>query len=335
MLITSDLHVHWYNDNEYIDGVPLKLKEILDVVIQICDYAINNNIKKIIIAGDIGEKKNIVDTRAFVRLQEIFNSYPSLHFVLLGGNHDISNRSDYISSVQLFNGLDNITTITKPQIIDGIYYVPYTNTMIDDIVNFNEHEKAPILVSHLGLSDAILSSGISLQSRLKSSDLNKFSLVFLGHFHMPQFINNVWYCGSPVPLRADEKEDKRFLVVDSETLEVESIPTTGYRRYHEFVITDDNVEDALEILKQAESLKENGHHIKIKKEVQEIPSEVLEEVSDSLVIVDAYEPEIEIRGISTDMSMKDQMLKYLEIQNIPKDSHEKYLKIGLEVLGNE
>jgi len=183
--------------------------------------------------------------------------------------------------------------------------------------------KAKYLISHFGLSEGILNSGMSIISDLSITDLaGRYEYVLLGHYHKPQMIDReditLYYVGSPIQIDWGEKnEEKRFLIVDTETEYIESIPTTGYTKYCEYTITN---EDKDEVLKVAEQLKSEGHFVKLVME-----ETVDTEGMDDFILIDRRERDITNRGITTSMSMVDKLTRFLEIKEIPKDEIEEYL----------
>ena len=332
VLFTADTHVKLWSDREFDeDGIPKRLSEIFSVLESMCQHAITNGIEKMIIGGDTNDTKGIVHVRAFVLLRSLIKKYPQITFIFLHGNHDASDKDASESAINLLDELSNVEVILERTKIDNMVFVPYSSHIVEDIidsVNDNSDDEDQILVSHFGLSDATLSNGISLKTKISSEDLKKFKLVLLGHYHKPQNINHVWYVGSPIPLKRDEHgESKRFLIVDTETFEVESIPTTGYRRYYEFII--DDAEKVEEIFKEAAELKEAGHFVTIRSNIKEIPTELAEQMT----VIDEYEEDYQLRGITTGMSIAAQMEKYLEIERIPENEMEEFMNVGSEVLG--
>ena len=327
-LFTSDLHLKNWNDKSYTDeGLPLKLQEILNVVEDMCEYAKENEIENIIIAGDINDTKGTVNVRSFLRLQNLLMKYTEINFFIIPGNHDYTGKGSNDFAVELLKGPENVHVITKKLEMKNITFLPWRSEGLKEEIR--ECSENRILISHFGLNEASLSNGISLRSGITTKDLKKFELVLLGHYHMPQQVENVWYAGSPIPLRRDEiNEEKRFLLVSSEDdeLVVESIPSKGYRQFFQFVIDEDT--DIEKLKKEIEKAKEDGHHVIIKSNLKNIPTDI-SSIKDTQLI-DEYEEEFIARGINSTMKIDEQMVKYLEIEEI-KDSEE-YIKIGLEVI---
>jgi len=336
-IFTADIHLKMWSDKEHDDeGRPLKLIEILSTFEQMCKYAKAHDIPSIIIGGDLNDTKGIVSVRAFLLFQEIVRRYDDLHFYILHGNHDACTGriEEEESAIQLLEPFDNTTIIMEPMRLDNILLVPYSKNIPDVLHHQTDNgiEDIDIIISHLGLSEATLSSGISIKSTMTARSFQGFKLVLLGHYHKPQLVEDgdtkIYYVGSPIPVRRDEAtEEKRFLVVDSETCEVESIPTTGYRRYVEVIIEEDS--DTLELAQQITNAKKAGHHVVVRNKTANMPKQ-LEGIIEGVQVVDMYEAEEEIRGITSAMTPEEQCKKYLEIEEILEEDWDEYLAIGLE-----
>ncbi len=342
-VFTADIHLKLWSDIEYTDsGIPKKLIEILCTIKQMCDYAIANDIENIIIGGDVNDTKGTASVSAFVLFKQLLEKYPSLTFHVMHGNHDsVSDSEDRESAVQLLEGPSNVITYLNPKIVEfdqsRLLFIPHCKNMIDNLKEYMHEDNLDILVSHLGLSDAFLSSGISIRTGLRSENLRKFKLVLLGHYHKPQEIisesSKIYYAGSPIAIRRDEAgEIKRFLVVDTNTYDVQSINTEGYRRFHEVLIDEDC--DITSIKQKIKEIQDSGDYLVLKKTVANIPVELIGDIGDRIVI-DLYEKDITLRGITANMTSEEKMRKYLNIMEIDESLHKQYMEIGIEIINFE
>jgi DNA repair exonuclease SbcCD nuclease subunit len=333
-VFTADIHLKMWNDKVYDEnGLPLRLVEILNSVEQMCEYARENDIKDVIIGGDLNDTKGLASVRAFVLFNELVKRYDDMTFFILHGNHDsvASEYNNKESAVQLISGNNNVINIVDPTTFKNILFIPYSKNILEEIKN-NKTEEHNILVSHFGLNEASLSTGISLQTSISVNHLTQFKLVLLGHYHKPQHIENnetsIYYVGSPIPVRRDEvDETKRFLVVDSETCEVNAVNIEGYRKYFQFIINEDS--DIKSMKEDIEKYKNAGHYVVVKNMLSNIPKE-FEDVIESVQYVDLYEPDVNIRGIDVSMSIENQLKKYIELENVHEEDREEYYKVGLE-----
>lgn len=326
----ADIHLSAYKDDPITDiDLPQRLSDLIKVVRSICTFARQQGIKNIDILGDLTHDKNVIYTDAQNSFKDILLDYSDLDFLIFSGNHDLSSTGEnQTSSISAFDGYSNVECYTKPVVLDNITIVPYSNTMVQDLI---DEEPNDILLSHFGLSEAQLQSGISLVTNIKMKDLAKFKLVLLGHYHKPQFLQNnttnLYYVGNPTHTSWNDKnEQKRFLVYDTETLEVQSYPISGYKQYVEYQLTDES--DSKEILEKAALAKSEGHHVRIRKNTKE---EI--EIDKELVVIDNTEVDVTNRGITTDLAINKKLEKYLEIKEISNEKIDSYMDIAKRLVG--
>lgn len=85
-----------------------------------------------------------------------------------------------------------------------------------------------------------------------------FNYIALGHIHRPQQVTGnipTFYSGSPMPLSFSEKEDqKRVLVLDTDTWEVESIPIPFFRKLLKIKGSMNHLKSQLEAVKKEGAL---------------------------------------------------------------------------------
>ncbi len=328
---TADIHLSKYGQDtiEQTTNLPERLHSIKTVLIQIAEYCITNNIEVIFIGGDLLHGKSIIYAIAQKIMLDFFRKYPNITFCVIDGNHDLSGKgSEAISALISLDNEPNVKRIKQDhEMVENMLLVPYSYNMIKVI----KESKAEILISHFGLNEGILNSGISIIADIGLKDLiGKYKMVLLGHYHKPQEIINdsisLYYVGSPVHLDWGEKnEDKRFLVVDTETLQVESIPTTGYKKYLEYEITEENKQ---EIIEKARKEQGCGSYVKIvKKDKIDLGDNI-----DDLQIIDKTEVDITNRGISSSMSKADIFRRYAEAKEIPENEIEHYLKAASQLI---
>ena len=323
--VVADLHIKNWSDSELEKetNVSRKLTDILNVVTNVCEYCIDNNISNIICAGDVGHLKGIVHTKSFILFKNIISKYKTIHWYIIPGNHDISSHNQDQNSAQLLEGLENVTVFSKPAVKDGIHYVPWMPDIAEYIKTDKRYNECSILVSHFGLNEAQIRSGQSIVANIGAKDIMNYGLVLLGHYHYPQTVGNAWYVGSPIQLnRGEADQAKRFLVVDSDTLEVESIETKGYMKHYNLVIDDEDT--ASDVIAQAKSFVSNGDDVTVRNEVVGIQGELEQSLSNTRLI-DETEEDYQDRGITSSMDIMAQMKKYLDIMNVPTDKHEPYI----------
>jgi len=332
---TADIHLSRYGQDkiESATGFPERLHSIKNVLYEIADYCCENDLDYMVIGGDILHGKSIIYAIAQDIMLYFFRYYAErgLQFIVIDGNHDLSGKGKTaISALSSLQNEPNVEWVSGGNLlvnevlqVDEAIFIPYCY----DIAEAVKENEAEILVSHFGLSEGVLNSGLSIISDISLKHLiGKYKLVLLGHYHKPQEILRddiaLYYSGSPVQLDWGEKgEEKRFLVVDTQTRDVLSIPTTGYRKHMEFKITSENKQKVIEEAKKA---KKDGHHVKIIRNTDVDVSDVKED----FLVIDKTEKDITNRGVSLNMSHQERFKRYLEIKKIPKEDHKEYLEIA-------
>ncbi len=327
---SADWHLSGYSQDKMINKLPERLYEKKIVQENIGKYCITNNIKTVIVGGDILHNKNIIHSIAQSVMLDFFRSHQMLDFIVLDGNHDLSGKGeDVVSALKSLDNEPNVRRIYEPTMIENMFIVPYSDNMIDII----KKNSSKYLISHFGLNEATFNSGVSIVSDISIKDLvGKYRYVLLGHYHKPQEIIKddieIYYTGSITQNDWGEKgEEKRFLVVDTETDSIKSVPTIGYKKFFDFQITNENKED---IIKKARQLKEEGHSVKITKK-EEVN---LADISEEFVVIDKTEKDITNRGVNSTMSMRDKLSRYVEINGIPEEKRDIYLQEALSIINS-
>ena len=325
-IYTADLHFSSYSQDK-VDSetkFPERLSGIYKTFLNTIEYGMKNDIKQIIIGGDIFHNKNMIHSIAQSLFLDIIRSNKKMKFIILDGNHDLSSMTgDGISATKSVDNEENVITIHETKQIENILFIPWNPSKMCDDIKFGNTD---YLIAHFGLNEAKLNSGISIVSDIGLKDLKQYKHCFLGHYHAHQTVGNVTYVGSPSQLDWGEKnEEKRFLIVDSKTGEVESIPTFGYKKYLEFNLTKENKND---LLKKIFDLKSEGNYIKLNK----MDDVDVSDIEDDFNIVNKMEKDITNRGITSNMSSADKLDRYMEIKEIPVEKRSIYKNIALDII---
>lgn len=335
--ITADLHFSAYSQDAQVGDYPERLNSLKTTLDNMVENCASRGIHTIVLAGDLLHNKSIIYTTAQDLLLKFFRKHPNTKFFVIDGNHDLSSKgTDSVSALRSLEKESNVDWISYQSKGNSVVHYEAGNiAFIPFFPGMDEYvkkTKANILISHFGLDEGMLSSGISVQSSIKGKHLKNYKLVLLGHYHLPQAMlygsTHIYYMGSPIQLDWGEKNEvKRFLIVDSETREVESVPTTGYKKYLQFDLSEEN---KVKLLEEAKTLRDEGHHIKL------VTTEKLEFDEDmkSINVVENIEEDITNRGITSDMGEKEKILKYEEIKGIPEEERDAYLKTAMRLIDN-
>ncbi len=230
-VIIADLHCRLTNYALTVNGIPEGLYYPLFNLRKAAQFAKEHD-AILIVAGDIADSKNNLQQQVLSEImeciKEITKTY-NIEILWLLGNHDyeVLNEKTY----SYLTNLDiQIATPGNPIGRGELAVVAYSQpqTIVDDIKSF-ELNDINVIVSHLGIIEASLSGTeykVGEFSEKHFANL-KNKWIILGHYHKPQHVaRNIYYVGSPTPVKISEaNEEKRFLFLDTDKNEIESIPT--------------------------------------------------------------------------------------------------------------
>ncbi len=150
--------------------------ELRNSFIHLCEYATSNNIKIIMLSGDVfdSDKPSRKDKEAFYALVK---KYSHIDFLYLKGNHDILNDDEKLDNLKTFT--DDFISYRYDNIcITGIELNKSNSLSFYNNLNFKK-EDINILMLHGQIADSV---GEAL---IKISDLkNKYiDYLALGHIH--------------------------------------------------------------------------------------------------------------------------------------------------------
>ncbi len=329
----ADLHLSGFGNDpiDSVENLPLRIasiKRCLEFIILECK---KRNINTLEIGGDLLNDKSLIYVVAQNLLLQFFRNHKDFKFIIIDGNHDVTDKGKYLKSgLECLDSESNVVRIKNSSFMNiedkKIFHVPWTFGMFEDIKN----NKADILISHFGLSEAVLSSGISVKSEISVKDLiGKYKLVLLGHYHKPQEMIlpeiSLYYSGSIIQKDWGEKgEEKRFLIIDTDNLSVESIPIEGYKKHYYFSLNEENKN---EILKNALKLRDEGHYVKIESE------ENIDVVDNKgIIFIKNETSDLTNRGMSMNMSERERMEKYCKFKEVKNSDIEEFIQVGIEII---
>ena len=232
-LTTADWHIG-LTDEEWRDDKTLKIiynrsSEQLNNFRQMAEYCYDNNIFKIIVAGDVfhTSKPSSQDLVLFFLMVEIADRY-DIELIIINGNHDISISEDILSAIHTAN-LKNVKIIgyTRAEQYDNInfIFIPFSKGIdykleINDCLEKNKdffnipviHDEYKGAVT--GSEQFVMRGGVNF-----IDDIPKVDLVIAGHIHKQQLIrgkSDVLYSGSLTTINfGEEKDTKGFIEIDS------------------------------------------------------------------------------------------------------------------------
>jgi len=214
---TADVHLTTRAKN------PERFQALANIINQ-CE---ENDVHLLVIAGDLFDK----DLPNFAEFEELYSSSRTgdLTTVIIPGNHD----QRLSQAALLGEGLLVYSELTLQPLNDSrkILFIPYreNKTMGELIAQFAEKLQSQrwVLVSHGTWTSGIntpdpYEKGLYLPLTRTDLDAYQPELVFLGHIHLAQQDQNLYYPGSPCPLDISETGVRRFLILDTDRGEVTS-----------------------------------------------------------------------------------------------------------------
>jgi DNA repair exonuclease SbcCD nuclease subunit len=218
--LTADLHLTRKDTNP----------ERFQALKHILDDMVRKDIQILVIAGDLFHQSD----HNYLDFDRICSSgeYGGLRILVIPGNHDLHLKEKMITA-------GNVRVVAEPRIIQPSeespdwLFVPYIpdKDMGSIIAEFSGKLQSEnwIVAGH---GDWIpgqrtanpMEPGIYMP--MTSRDVTRFQplMVFLGHVHKSQDHGPVHIPGSPCPMDITETGLRRFLVLDTVTRKVESVP---------------------------------------------------------------------------------------------------------------
>lgn len=219
----SDLHLDSkMESNLDKDKARQRKNEILLSFQNMLDYANENNVKVIIIAGDLFDKSK-VSVKAKNMVKDAILANPKIDFIYLKGNHDEENiMTDEIpNNLKIFNG-DNWTSYRYDEniVITGIEFGKKDNYEIYKSLMLNQND-FNIVVLHgqeANYADKKDKTEIINIKELKNKNIDYLALGHIHKYKKEKLDNRGIYCysGCLEGRGFDECGDKGFVVLDIE-----------------------------------------------------------------------------------------------------------------------
>ena len=214
----SDLHLDSKMQANFDSGKAKERRdEILRTYQKMVEYAAKNDVKIILIAGDMFDKKDITTKAKNVVLNSICAN-PQIDFIYLKGNHDETiflDEEENLENLKTFNNqewkkydYENIT-------ITGIEFGGKKNYEIYNSLIL-EKNKINIVVMHGQESETELKDKTEI-IELKQLKNKNIDYLALGHIHKPNIIGDkVAYSGSLEPLDRTETGEHGYILGEVE-----------------------------------------------------------------------------------------------------------------------
>lgn len=223
-------------------------------------YLEDHDIRDIIHCGDLMDNRKNVNINTLYEMRNRFiepleDMGCVMHTVV--GNHDTYFKSKVsINSVsELFDTDTNespIVSYDKPYtFVFGdlpIDIIPWINDENEEeVYEFIKNSKSTVAAGHFDLIGFEMYRGVTSRYHSRSIDfLNKYDLVFSGHYHHKSDDGHIFYLGSPYEINwADYDDPRGFHIFDTETLELTFIQNSD--TLHHKIFYDDSEDVNIDI----------------------------------------------------------------------------------------
>lgn len=183
-----------------------RARDIRDTFAAIIEKARQLNVDCLFIAGDLFHRQPL--QKDLKEVNYLFSTIPSVHVVLIAGNHDRIRKS---SAVLSFSWSPNVSFLESEEMTS--VYLRDINTEVHGFSYYTPELKEPRLNEDFPTMDGrihiLLGHGGDLNHvpiDRASLAASHYSYIALGHIHKPQVLaeKKMAYCGSPEPLDKTE-----------------------------------------------------------------------------------------------------------------------------------
>ncbi len=350
----ADLHLGSKIDNIPAEKSALRRNEIVRTFERLCDYAGDNGVTAVILAGDIFDSPK-VGAKLKERFFSAIEKNSQVDFLYLFGNHDadcvIKDAEDIPKNLKFF-GYDWTQFRYNNVVISGVKFDGKNGAFIYDTLKLREEDKNIVVLHGQGKNYNSIDATESVNfPRLKNKNVDYLAL---GHIHTYEedFIDGrckYAFVGCLDGRGFDETGKKGFILIDTESdkLTYEFVPF--YSREYcvaEFDLTN---EPSFTVVRNkiVESLKSKIDKTSLIKVVlkgeikpdfeldKELLSQILNEYFFFAKIYDKTSLKIELKDYEFDKSVSGEFVRTVLNEDLDKETADKVLVLGLKALKGE
>lgn len=166
-----------------------------------------------VLVGDVFDQAETVSIPLLNRLRDVLRDFPD-RVIIVPGNHD--QYDGWRNACEALEG-GPVEVMSTPQLVSGIgLCVPYCNPadwpeIVASFTSWKDPALPPLIFAHQGFKGSYLNSMVRDRAGIRVTGLNG-RVVITGHYHMPQNVAQVIYCGSPYQTsHAETGQEKGFL----------------------------------------------------------------------------------------------------------------------------
>ncbi|MBQ7971948.1 MAG: metallophosphoesterase [Lachnospiraceae bacterium] len=330
--------------------------ELLQTYLRMVDYALHNDVKYILIAGDLFDTKKVSATASNTVLQSIV-THPELTFFYLRGNHDgnsfLTELDEVPENLRLFTDRWTTYTLTEAGKTLTVSGIEENSELLYSGLNLNP-EHINIVMLH-GQEGAGKNSDLIRLKDLRNKGIDYLALGHI-HFYKKEALDNrgtYCYPGCLEPRGFDECGEHGFMLLDINlkdgTAESTFVPFS-YRNFYEIPVDVSACMTSAEVYEavrkaMAEAGYDSRHIIKILLQGErDYESELdtlflekqLEDAAYYCRIKDATTYHVDYHSFALDESLKGEFVRsVMEDENLTEEEKAYVVRQGIKALAGE
>lgn len=310
------------------------------------EYAKNNDIKVIVIAGDLFDEKKSAAKWVKRFLESVANN-PDISFLYLLGNHD--------NNILIENNLDNLLVFSNEWTSYKIEDVTFSGIKLDGSLNpyktlsLNKNDKNVVILHGQETKYQRDNEEVVNLQLLKNHYIDYLAL---GHIHSHKVAKlddrGIYcYCGCLEGRGFDECGEKGFVVVDIDEKVKTEFVNFASRIFYEVRIDITNLETITDITtKLDEATKDISKRSLVKviltgectvntfKDIEYL-NKYLNEKFYFGKVYDNSKLKVDIDSLKLDISLKGEFIRNVLESTLDKETKDEVIILGLKALGNE
>lgn len=209
-------------------------------------YLKENNIKTVIIAGDLVDRRKYININTLSRMKRDFlDRLKEMEVYVIPGNHDTyyKDTNDLNALNELLGEYDfhifNEPTTISLECETKVLFLPWIcQENYDRSIKAIDDTDAQICVGHLEIEGFEMYYGITCEEGMKFDVFTKFDVVMTGHFHHKSSQGNIHYLGAPYQMTWHDYDDpKGFHIFDTSLRKLDFIKNP-FDIFHKIVYSD-------------------------------------------------------------------------------------------------
>lgn len=269
VLIITDTHWGVRNDSPvFLDYFKKSVDEFLLPFIR------ENDIKHVIHAGDLVDRRKYINVNTAYRLRKDFLeplSQLDIPVHIIAGNHDEYYKDTYkVNALEEFvwGRYDSIYTYSTPQHIEidncSFLLLPWiTKEAEKDCQSEIENSTADVCIAHLELGGFEMQKGMLSDHGNDHKVFRRFDSVFTGHYHHRSSRDNIHYIGAFCEhVWSDYNDPRGFVVFDTESRST-VFHRNPFRIFHMVAYDDVKNQDIVEKINATDYSKYKDCYVKV------------------------------------------------------------------------